>query len=128
MATTDVSGVHHQKVRVSWGSDARETSDIKYAAVDVSSSGDNTIVAAVSGKYIRVITWFLNANGTVNARWKSGAGTNLTGLFYLLANVGGVGPEASRGHFQTASNTALVLNLSAGVAVGGYVAYVEETA
>lgn len=125
MATTDVGTVHHQKVRASWGKDAKETSDVKYAVINATASGDNTIVAAVSGKVVRVISYLLIANGTVTATWKQGA-TNISGPLPLVVNAGACAPEATRGWMETASNAALILNLSSAVTVGGHISYVEE--
>ncbi len=99
---------------------------IKEAVISASSSGDNTIVAAVSGKRIVPIQIALISNGTVNVKFQSGAsGTNLTGLFYLIANTGFVMPKSDTGWFQTASGSLLNLNLSGAVAVGGVLSYVE---
>lgn len=125
MATTDVGGVHHQKTRISWGKNAKETGDVKYLAISASSSGDTTLIAAIASTVIRVVNLCLIANGTVNVKFKRGS-TDITGLYYLVANAGAVLPEASRGWFETGSNEALVINLSAAVAVGGHLAYVEE--
>lgn len=97
----------------------------KFAVITASSSGDNTVVAAVTSKKIRVVRFSLSANGTVNAKWKSGSGTDLTGLFYMVANGGAGGNYTPVGLFETGSNTALVLNLSGAVAVGGMLTYVE---
>lgn len=97
----------------------------KFAAISASSSGDNTIVNAVTGKKIRVLGWSLTSNGTVNVRWKSGASTNLTGLRYLIQYASAGGSPTPFGRFETASNEALVLNLSAAVAVGGELQYIE---
>lgn len=99
------------------------------AAIAASSSGDNTVVPAVAGKRIRVIAGHLSFSGNVNAKWKSGASTDLTGLYYgaaatqvpLAATPEGVG--GMRFHFETAQGEALVLNLSGATAVGGHVAY-----
>lgn len=102
---------------------------IKSAAIAASSSGDNTVVAAVTGKKIRVLGYVLVANAAVNTKWKSGASTDKTGLLYNAAN-GGVSASvvADPGEvfwFETTSGEALVLNLSAAVAVGGHVVYQE---
>lgn len=100
--------------------------EVKYAAVAVASSGDNTIVAAVSGKKIRVISYMLNAAAAVDAKWKSGASTDKTGLLYMAAaGYGAIGDYNPSGWFETAVGQALVLNLSAAVAVGGHISYVE---
>lgn len=98
----------------------------KFAKIAASSSGDNTIVAAVTSKKIRVLAAVLMSNGTVNAKFQSGAsGTDLTGLFYTVANTGACLPFNPVGWFETAATTLLNLNLSAAVAVGGCITYVE---
>lgn len=98
----------------------------KFAAVAAASSGNNTIVAAVTSKKIRVLAAKLSFSGTVNAKWQSGAGgTDLTGLTYGVANVVDSYAFNPLGHFETASGVLLNLNLSGAVAVGGYVVYVE---
>jgi hypothetical protein len=98
----------------------------KFATIAASSSGNNTIVASVSSKKIRVLAAYLISNGTVNAKWQSGAsGTDLTGLAYLVANAGYVLPFNPTGWFETAATTLLNLNLSGAVAVGGSIVYIE---
>jgi len=98
----------------------------KFAAIDVASSGDNTLVAAVSGKKIRVVAVFLVSAGTVTARFESGAsGTALTGQMNLVANSGFVLPFNSVGWFETAATTLLNLELSAAISVDGSIVYVE---
>lgn len=98
---------------------------VLYAAIAASSSGNNTIVSAVTGKKIRVLTYVIIANGTVNAKWQDGAsGTDLSGLLYLVVNTGASIPFCPVGQLQTSASTLLNLNLSAGVAVGGHLTYV----
>lgn len=98
----------------------------KFAAIDAATSGDNTLVAAVASKKIRVLSLFLVAAGAVNARLESGAGgTALTGQMNLAANGGFVLPFNPVGWFETASNTLLNLELSAAVSVDGSLTYVE---
>lgn len=125
MATTDVGGVHHQKTRISWGKDGKETGEVKYIAISASASGDTSLVAAIASTIIRVVSLCIIANGTVNVKFKR-ASTDITGLYYLVANTGVVLPEATRGWFETGTNEALQINLSAAVAVGGHLGYVEE--
>jgi hypothetical protein len=68
------------------------------------------------------------ANGSVNAKWQSGAGgTDLTGLAYLVVNSGYVLPFNPVGWFETAADTLLNLNLSAAIAVGGSLVYIVVT-
>jgi hypothetical protein len=98
----------------------------KFAKIAASSSGDNTLVSAVVGKKLRVLAYNFMANGTVNAKFQSGAaGTDLTGLKYCVVNTGICAPFNPAGWFETASNTLLNLNLSGAIAVGGELVYVE---
>lgn len=150
-ASDEISTVHHPRVKVEWGSDgtavdasvaaplptqaSMETNQMtasgtivtpKFAVIAVSSSGDNTLVAAVTSKKIRVLALWLTSNGSVNIKFESGAaGTDLTGLAYLVVNTGFVLPYNPVGWFESASGVLLNVNLSAAVAVGGSLVYVE---
>lgn len=150
-AADDIASVLHPRVKMEWGTDGTvndaqvaaplptqasiESTQMtsvgtiitpKYASIAVSSSGNNTLVAAVTSKKIRVLSLWLTSNGSVNAKFQSGAGgTDLTGFAYLVVNTGFVLPFNPVGWFETASNTLLNLNLSAGIAVGGSLTYVE---
>lgn len=94
--------------------------DFRRVAVSASSSGDNTLLAAITGKKIRVVGGVLMAAGAVNAKFKSGASTDLTGLLRFDAAGSGVAlPEMMAGLAETAAGEALVLNLSAATAVSG---------
>jgi len=96
----------------------------KFATIAASSSGSNAIVALVSGKKIRVIRWNASSNGSVNMKWQSSA-TDITGLFYTTQFASAGGAYCPVGIFETASGEALNLNLSAAVAVGGVLTYLE---
>ena len=150
-ASDDISSVQYPRVKPSWGADGSATDASvaaplpvqasiesgqmtatgtvvtpKYATIAASSSGNNTLIAAVTSKKIRVLAAVFMSNGTVNAKFQSGAsGTDLTGLFYTVANTGAVLPFNPSGWFETASNTLLNLNLSAAIAVGGCITYIE---
>ena len=98
----------------------------KFAVIDDASSGDNEIVAAVTGKKVRVLALFLVASGAVTARFESGSGgTALTGQMSLAANGGFVLPFNPVGWFETASATLLNLELSGATSVDGSLVYVE---
>lgn len=98
----------------------------KFAVLDAASSGDNTLIAAVTSKKIRVLSLFLVSAGAVNVRFESGAsGTALTGQMNLVANTGFVLPYNPLGWFETASNTLLNLELSAAISVDGSIVYAE---
>lgn len=98
----------------------------KFAAITSASSGNNTVVAAVTSKKIRVLAAVFTSSGTVNGKFQSGAsGTDLTGLFYMVANVGAVLPFNPVGWFETAAGVLLNFNLSGGVTTGGCLTYIE---
>ena len=166
IATEDVAGIQHQKVKIEYGTDgvatlvsdtdplpidamtmpaAAATTDSiaaslrtdkisdnlteltpKFAIIDAASSGDNTLVAVVASKKIRVLSVFLVASGAVTVRFESGAGgTALTGQMQLAANGGFVLPFNPVGWFETASATLLNLELSGATSVDGSLTYVE---
>ena len=101
--------------------------EMKSAVINCAASGDNTIVAAVSGKKIAVYAILLTANGTVNVRFEDGAGgTAKTGVVELQAREGyaiAVSPPAYL--FIGTANTLLNLELSAAIGVDGFVSYME---
>ncbi len=102
---------------------------MKYAIVNASASGSNTIVAAVTNKRIRVLSYVIIAAGDVSATWQS-ASNALSGPMASAAH-GGAAPSAGQatpggliGQFETNQGEALNLNLSAAVAVGGHITYI----
>lgn len=98
----------------------------RFAAIAASASGDNTIVAAVTGKKIRVLSYDYTAAAAVNVKWKSGASNDKSGLTYLPAAGWGKAKQFNPvGHVETNVGEALVLNLSAAQAVGGELTYIE---
>ena len=100
--------------------------DYKYAALDVASSGDNTLIAAVPAKRIRVMAMFLIATAAVNVRLESGAGgTALTGQLNLTTNSGFALPYNPAGWFETSIGDLLNLELSGAVSVDGAITYIE---
>lgn len=100
--------------------------EVKRAAVAASTSGDNTLVAAVAGKAIRVVQIVLVAAGAVSARLESDAGgVALTGSMPLPETGGFVLPFSEAGWVQTGEGELLNLELSGAVAVAGALSYVE---
>ena len=98
----------------------------KRAKIDNATSGDNELVAAVTGKAIRVVDVMLVSTGTVNARFESSAGgTALSGVINLTAQAGFAPGYNRAGHFQTVAGEALNLELSGAVSVDGWLVYVE---
>lgn len=100
-------------------------SEVQYAVVDHAASGDNTLVAAVTGKKIRVVSFLLVAAGTVTTRFESGAsGTALTGQMTMAINSVISAAYNPAGWFETAAAALLNLELSAAVSVDGVIGYV----
>ena len=98
----------------------------KFAIINAASSGNNTLVAAVTGKKIRVTSLMLISAGTVNVRFESAAdGTALSGEMPLIANVGFVLPPHPKGWAETAVGALLNMELSAAISVDGLLTYVE---
>lgn len=99
---------------------------VKLASISAASSGDNTIVAAVADKKIRVLACVLSASNQVNAYFRSGtAGDQKSGIMYMAQYGGAVRDHNPHGWFETDAGDALVLNLSGAVAVGGEITYIE---
>ena len=101
------------------------------AAVSAASSGDNTLVAAVTGKKIKVLGLVLVGAGAVDVRLESGAGgTALTGVMSLTANgdLKIVFPMSEPGYHwvETAAGALLNLELSGAVQVSGCLVYYTE--
>lgn len=114
-------------VRVAGPEPQTISKSLKTALIDHGASGDNTIVAAVTGKRIKVYAVLLVVSGAVNCRWKR-ATTNITGDM----NFGGKGEgyamavRPSAFIMATGAGEALILNLSAAVAVDGLVCYWDD--
>lgn len=119
--TTDHIGAAAMTDAVMNGTDALTP---KYATISESSSGDNEVVAGVTSKKIRVLSYVVMASAAVNVKWRSNA-TDKSGLLYCAANGGAVAPFSPVGHLETAAGEPLNLNLSGAVAVGGHVTYIE---
>lgn len=150
-AADDISSVYFPRVKLTWGvdgvaADAAVAAPVpvqasiesnqmtaagtvvtpKFVAIAASSSGNNTLVAAVVSKKIRILAMWLTSNGSVNVKVQDGAGgTDKTGLAYLVVNTGFVLPYSPVGWLETTANTLLNLTMSASVAVGGGLVYVE---
>lgn len=101
-------------------------SQVQYAVVAAATGGDNTLVAAVTGKKIRVIALVLVASGGANSvRLESGAsGTAITGVMDIIDNGQLVLPYNPAGWCETAAAALLNMELSAATAVAGVLGYV----
>ena len=106
------------------GIDLAPTQVIRRAAISVAAAGDVTVVAAVTGKKIRVFNVVLTAEGAGTVRFESGTGgTALTGLI-TLATGGGFAPGFDPyGHFETAESALLNLEVTTMTGCDGWITY-----
>jgi len=100
-------------------------SETQYAPVAAAAAGDNTLVAAVAGKRIRVHALALVASGGANTvRLESGAaGTALSGQMDLAADGQLVLAHNPAGWLQTAAGELLNMELTAATSVAGMLVY-----
>jgi hypothetical protein len=100
----------------------------KFASVSAASNGNNTLVAAVTGKKIRVLSMHLTMSGTT-VTWAfqtAAGGTALTGTMGPIAQGQTVvWPFNPLGHFETVAGQLLNLSLSGAQTVAGSLVYVE---
>ena len=99
-----------------------------FANIATASSGAITVVAAVTGEKIRVMSCYLIAGAADTLWWTTGAGSTAisgssTGVISLAANGGYVLNESSMGHFETKAGEALVLNHTVATTLGGSLVY-----
>src|SRR5687768_14086229 len=98
--------------------------EVKRAVINAATSGDNTIVSAVAGKKIRLLSLFYMAAGTVKVRLENGAaGTALTGQMEHTAQTDMVLPPNEDGWFETAAGQLLNMELSGAISVDGALTY-----
>ncbi len=81
-------------------------------------SGDNELVAAVSGYKIRVLSFVLVPTGNQTAQFQSSTTSNLTGVMTTLAGTPIVAKLQREGLFETVSGEKLNLATSASTAAG----------
>lgn len=95
--------------------------------IDISSSGDNTIITAPSGTSEYLVIDHINIvpNSAVTLTLKSGS-TDLSGGYALTTNQGFVlenSYQDESGLIKCAENEAFIINLSGAVQVSGFVKY-----
>ena len=100
---------------------------ITWAKIDAASSGDNEIVAAVSGRKIRVVGLKLSVALDVTVNWKSGLAGGASDIIpaETFKEGGGMsdywGPDGAM--LETLSGEALNMYLGAAVQVSGWLNY-----
>jgi len=97
---------------------------IKVASINISTSGDNTIISAETGKRHYILKLVIIAEGAVDIILKHGA-TAWTGPM-KFADLTGLTLDLDNCPLITGENEAFIINLSAAVTVTGFVMYFTE--
>lgn len=102
----------------------------RFAAVAAATAGNNTLVAAVPARKIRVLQMLLVAGAAGNVYFTSAAGGTVvfggsTNTINLAANGGFVLPFSPAGWFETAAGQLLNMNASSTGPFSGGLVYVE---
>lgn len=141
VATDEIGGVHHQRIKIQHGADGTATDvssasplpvtrvgTIKYASVNATNDGDNTVIAGVGGVKIRVLGYALTCTGTGTVLLQDTAGSP---VIHARIRSGGDGGGASYGGghdapaFETATGTGVEVSNPAGVDTLGHITYIE---
>lgn len=91
--------------------------NVKFATIAATST-NNTLVAAVAGKKIRVLSYTILVTAAASAKFQSDTSTDLTGAMPFPDTGGAVNAYNPSGLFETAAGGLLNLNLSASSAYG----------
>ena len=95
-----------------------------HAAISVTSAGDSTIIAAVAGMKIRVVSLFIvSSGGTASLKFQSSTTTDLMGPIVVEDQSKFDLDINEYGHFNTAAGEALSLNVSNKITLGGAITY-----
>lgn len=103
----------------------------KTVRIDCNTNGNNTIIAAVASKVIKIHCWNLTAQGTVTGVFQDGAGGSDISKEYKFQDREGDNSAfafAPAYHFKTSVNTLLNLSLNAAVTVTGTLIYSDDDA
>ena len=100
--------------------------DLTGAVINASSTGDNAIVAAVSGKGVLVFKIFFVASAATNVTFKDGAATNLTGAITLKEGGSFTLDLDSEPWFTTTGGNAFIINQSGTAQLSGRAYYKQR--
>lgn len=101
--------------------------EVKHARINATADGDNTVISAVSGKKIRVLSYVINANAAGVVTLQNTDGTPVVYASFELTDggtvvyPGGVFAPA----FETAVGTGLEISNAVGVDALGHITYQE---
>lgn len=93
------------------------------AVINASASGDNTIIAAVTGRAINVWKLLFTTAAAVNVTMKAGASTSLSGALVFSGNGSIFFAYDGSPYYYVPPGTAFIINLSGAVGIAGTVYY-----
>jgi hypothetical protein len=97
----------------------------KFVAVNVAAGAETTVLAAVTGKKIRVLSYVVGLDATGSFLFNSDtAGTALTGVVPVVIDTSVSSGFNPMGHFETVSGELLSI-VTVGGAADGHITYVE---
>ncbi|MFN4259777.1 MAG: hypothetical protein ACK4RK_10800 [Gemmataceae bacterium] len=102
------------------------TAALTAGAVNVSSSGNHTLVSGTFGQTVRVYRLMLVVAEAVTVQFRDGSSSNLTGPLPLQAGGAIILDFDGEPWFTTSSGNGFVLNLSAAVQVSGRIWYLKS--
>jgi hypothetical protein len=91
--------------------------------INISSSGNNTVIPALTGAGFKIWKMWLVANGAVTVTYQDGASTAISGPVALVSGGSQSFSYEGTAHFNTSIGNAFVINLSGAVQVSGTVYY-----
>jgi hypothetical protein len=144
VATDEISTIHYPRTKIGVGDDGTsvdvsklapipvtpgqvKVSDFTEVAINVASSGDNSIVGATASQTTRLFGFFLMNTGAVavSVKWRDGT-TDLHPALTLNPGGSWVMNRDGQPWFTTTANTALNLNLSGATQVSGRAYYTKS--
>ena len=93
-----------------------------FSKIDASASAD--VIAAVTGKKIRIVAGFFTVAADTTVKFQSGASTDLTGAMTVKAGGGLVLPFNQAGYFETAAGAKLNVVLGTATQTSGGLTYI----
>jgi hypothetical protein len=98
---------------------------LKQADINIAASGDNTVIAAVSGKQIIVYKMWFVTNAAVNVQFKDGASTAFNGFAVPFTGQGSslTFQFDGKSYFETTAGNAFIINLSGATQITGRIYY-----
>lgn len=149
IATDDIGAKHYQRNKLIFGADGVNDGDVDDAnpfpivlghrttrpgnlvltqITNLASSGDNAVLAADGTKVIRIYAFLLKVSGAVDVKWRNSvAPADYCPIMKFAASGDGVILDyIGFPYFISAASADLKLNLSAAVAVNGWVLTSQE--